>query len=78
MECAEVVEVITEYLEGAMDPRDRRRFDAHLAECEYCQNYLDQMRATVAALGELREDAIAPGDRQALVDAFRGWRERRV
>ena len=76
MTCKELVEVITDYIEGTMAPSDRQRFDAHLEECPYCVNYLEQMRETIAALGELREDSLAPEARDELLAAFRGWRER--
>jgi anti-sigma factor RsiW len=72
--CRELVEIITGYLEGTMQEADRRRFEAHLDECPYCVNYLEQMRQTIAALGELREESIAPNAREALLEAFRGWR----
>ena len=47
MSCKELVEVITDYLEGTMSERDRIRFDAHLEECPWCIEYLDQMRQIV-------------------------------
>jgi anti-sigma factor RsiW len=72
--CAELVEIIPDYLEGTMPQAERRRFEAHLDECRYCANYLEQMRQTIAALGELSEESIAPDAREALLEAFRGWR----
>ena len=60
MSCRELVEVITDYLEGALGPDDRRRFEAHLAACPYCLTYLDQTRARAeleAALPRLRRTA---------------------
>jgi anti-sigma factor RsiW len=74
MSCRELVDVITDYLEGTMAEDDSARFEAHLGECPYCVNYLDQMRDTIAALGELSEDSIDPGTREELLAAFRGWR----
>jgi anti-sigma factor RsiW len=74
MSCRELVEVITDYLDGTMAAEDRARFDAHLAECPYCVNYLDQMRETIASLGELSEEALSPETRAELLAAFRGWR----
>jgi anti-sigma factor RsiW len=74
MSCRELVDVVTDYLEGNMAPQDRRRFDAHLAECPYCVSYLDQMRATIAALGGLTEESISSEARGELLEAFRGWR----
>ena len=74
MSCRELVDVITDYLEGTMAQGDRLRFDAHLAECPYCVNYIDQMRAAVGALGELTEESISSEARGELLQAFRGWR----
>jgi anti-sigma factor RsiW len=74
MSCRELVEVVTDYLEGTMDPQERVRFEAHLVECPYCVNYLAQMRETIAALGELTEDSISSDARAELLAAFRDWR----
>jgi len=74
MTCRELVEVITDYLEGTLPDEDRRRFEEHLDECPYCANYLEQMRLTIATLGELREDSLSPETREELLAAFRGWR----
>ena len=46
MSCRELVDLITDYLEGTMAEADRARFEAHLGECDYCVNYLAQMRDT--------------------------------
>jgi anti-sigma factor RsiW len=73
MSCRELVAVITDYIEGTLAATDRTRFDAHLAECPYCVNYLDQMRDTIAALGELTEESISHEARGELLAAFRGW-----
>jgi anti-sigma factor RsiW len=74
MTCRELVEVITDYLEGTMPASERARFEAHLRECPYCKNYLEQMRETIATVGELREEALEPRVRERMLDAFRGWR----
>jgi anti-sigma factor RsiW len=76
--CQELVEAITDYLEGTMGGEERRRFDAHLAECLHCVRYLEQMRSTLAALGRLEEETISPDLRVRLLESFRGWRERKV
>jgi anti-sigma factor RsiW len=76
MACKEIVEAITAYLEGTLAPVDRSRFDAHLAECPYCTEYLAQMRTTVERLGRLDETTLSPGARNQLLAAFRGWRDR--
>jgi anti-sigma factor RsiW len=76
MACRELVGVISAYLDGTLPAEDRRRFDAHLEECPYCVNYLDQMRETIEALGELAADSIAPERRREIVEAFSAWRNR--
>jgi anti-sigma factor RsiW len=78
MTCAQVVEAITDYLEGTMGGDERQRFDAHLAECPHCVHYLEQMRYTFAAFGRLPQESLNPDLRDRLVDSFRGWRQRRV
>jgi anti-sigma factor RsiW len=76
MTCRELVAVVTDYLEGTMSGEDRRRFEAHLEECPYCVAYVEQMRLTIEALGELTEESISPQAREELLNAFRGWRPR--
>jgi anti-sigma factor RsiW len=76
MSCKELVEVVTDYLEGSMADTDRLRFEAHLEECPYCVNYVDQMRETITVLGELTEESISSEARGELLEAFRGWRGR--
>jgi anti-sigma factor RsiW len=73
MTCRELVEVITEYLEGTLRSDARERFEAHLTECPYCVNYLEQMRVTIEALGDLQEESLDKETREGLVEAFRGW-----
>jgi anti-sigma factor RsiW len=74
MTCRELVGLITDYVEGTLPAADRRRFDQHLEMCEYCANYVEQMRATIMALGELPEETISARVRDELLDAFRGWK----
>jgi anti-sigma factor RsiW len=76
MACNELVQVVTEYLEGTLAEEDRERFDAHLSECPYCVDYVEQFRETIAASGELTLESIAPERRSELLAAFRGWRGR--
>jgi len=73
--CVELVEVVTDYLENAMPAHDRRRFEAHLVDCPFCVTYVEQMRQIGGSLGALADETIAPQTRNALLDAFRGWRE---
>jgi anti-sigma factor RsiW len=72
--CRELVELVTDYLEGALDPSTRGRVDEHLAACPGCRAYLDQMRTTISVTGRLHERDLEPAAREALLHAFRGWR----
>jgi anti-sigma factor RsiW len=72
--CRELVELVTGYLEGALAPAERSRFEAHVAGCRGCRAYLEQMRLTVAALGRLTEADVAPDAEDALRRAFRRWK----
>jgi predicted anti-sigma-YlaC factor YlaD len=71
--CKELVEVVTDYLEGRMPPKERLLFEEHVAFCSWCQTYLDQMRETVRLTGMLTEDDLSPETRDALLDVFRNW-----
>ena len=73
MPCREFVELVTEYLEGGLSARDRARFEVHIAECEYCETYLEQIRQTIRVLGRLPEESLSPEARNALLGAFRTW-----
>lgn len=72
--CREVVELLSDYLEGGLDPFERARVEEHLATCPECTAYLAQLRATIVALGRLREADVPPPILARLVAAFRGWR----
>lgn len=72
--CSELVELVTEYLEGGLLPDDAGRFEEHLTLCPACLAHVDQMRATVEATGRLREADLSPDLADALLAAFRGWR----
>jgi hypothetical protein len=72
--CAEIVELVTEYLEGGLSASERERFEEHLGFCDWCVTYLDQMRQTIETTGRLREEDLDPELQDALIDAFRGWR----
>lgn len=75
--CPELVELVTDYLEGALSRRDRRRFESHLATCEGCQIHLDQIRATRGIAGRLAEEDVAPEALEELLTAFQGWKSAR-
>ncbi len=73
MDCNELVELVTAYLDGSLDPDARARFDAHLLECDGCGNYLQQFRETVRAVGKIRDDELDPAFRNRLLDAFNNF-----
>jgi anti-sigma factor RsiW len=75
LSCQELVELVTDYLEGSLSDQDRARFDDHLAMCTGCRNYLAQMRITIAALGRLSEASISAQARDDLLGAFRNWKK---
>jgi anti-sigma factor RsiW len=73
--CQELVEVVTDYLEGALPRVERLRFEEHLAYCSWCQTYLAQMRETIRVAGSLGEEDLSPQARDELLDVFRRWKE---
>jgi predicted anti-sigma-YlaC factor YlaD len=73
LSCQQVVEVITDYLEGSMGWRDRRRFEKHLRACDGCTLYLAQMRETLSLLGTVPVDTLPPEAQSTLLDAFRDF-----
>jgi len=76
MPCQELVEVVTDYLDGALSAPDRVRFEAHLADCDACRDYVDQFRETISLVGRVEPEQLSPQAREQLLDAFRGWRVR--
>ena len=72
--CQEIVELVTDYLEGAMDAPLRASFDAHLAGCPHCTLYLEQMRAAIRVAGTIKADDLSPEFRAGLLEAFRDFR----
>jgi anti-sigma factor RsiW len=74
--CQELVELVTDYLEGHLPATERARFERHIAGCPNCRTYLEQMRQTIRALGALSEEALAPATRAELLEHFRAWKAR--
>ncbi len=72
--CQRAVELVTDYLEGALSRADRRRFEAHLATCPHCTQYLAQMRATIALTGTISPTDLTPAMRAEFVALYRRWR----
>lgn len=73
LRCKDVVELITEYLEGAMPVSERDRFEVHLSACPGCRHYLDQVRTTIRLAGRLTQDALPSDAWDELLVAFRDW-----
>ena len=74
MACSDFVELVTEYVEGTLSLAERRRFEAHIAECPGCRPYLNQLRHVIRTMGRLTEDTIPEPAKQTLLRAFRDWR----
>jgi anti-sigma factor RsiW len=73
--CQELVELVTDYLEGALIERDRIAFEAHLANCDGCTEYVEQLRTTIELTGAISVDDLSPEAESALLHAFRHWRD---
>ena len=72
--CREFVELVTDYLEGALPDAERARFEAHLAECDGCDGYLEDMRRLVGSLHDAPEPQVDAATREVLLRAFRDLR----
>jgi anti-sigma factor RsiW len=73
MTCQQMVELVTAYLEGRLSPEVRARFEEHLAICDGCQAYVEEMRGTLEALGRLPEERLSSRARDRLLAAFADW-----
>jgi len=76
LSCQELVELVTDYLEGALEAGDLRRFEEHIAGCGGCTRYLAQLRETIRITGTIRTDDLSPEAEQTLLAAFADWRKR--
>jgi anti-sigma factor RsiW len=74
--CTEVVEIVTDYLEGALPAAQAWRFESHLETCPGCTEYVEQMRTVAGSLEGLTDDSLPPEMRKRLMAAFRGLRNR--
>jgi predicted anti-sigma-YlaC factor YlaD len=74
LSCRELVELVTDYLEGRLSSPEQARFEAHLSGCSGCRNYLEQMRLTVQMASKLSEDQLAPESKEELLQLFRHWK----
>ena len=74
LNCRELVELVTAYLEGDLSSGERKRFDAHLSACDGCTMYVEQMRRTIELAGTLRLEDVSREAEEALLGAFRDWK----
>jgi anti-sigma factor RsiW len=72
--CQRAVELVTDYLEGTLSRRERRRFERHLRGCPPCSEYLEQIRTTVRLAGSVEADDLDPATRDGLLDLYRRYR----
>jgi anti-sigma factor RsiW len=74
MNCRQIVELMTDYLEGALSTSDRQRFEAHMLGCDGCTEYLEQLRTTLGLAARVVDESI-PADLEAeLLHVFRNWK----
>jgi anti-sigma factor RsiW len=71
--CQQAVELVTDYLEGSLSRRDRRRFEAHVRTCPNCAAYLEQIKATIALTGAIEADELSDEAAEDLVELYRKW-----
>ena len=72
--CQQAVELVSDYLEGALSRADRRRYEAHLTGCPHCTEYLAQMRKTIELTGTLTPDDLTPQMQDDFIGLYRQWR----
>jgi anti-sigma factor RsiW len=73
LSCQEFVELVTDYLEGALSADETRRFEEHLEWCTWCADYIEQMRTTIALTGRLEGTGLDHAAEAVLLDVFRDW-----
>ena len=78
LSCRELVELVTDYLDGTLSRRDRARFDAHVAACANCTQYVEQFRETIRLTGMLRESDVSAEAEAALLAQFEAWKRGEV
>ena len=75
LNCQEVVELVTDYLEQALLPEMKAKFDGHIAECPGCDTYIEQIQQTILMLRKLTEQQMFPETKQELLEIFRNWKQ---
>ncbi len=72
--CEELVEIVTEYLDGGLSDAERERFEEHVVVCSGCANYLDQIRMTIEIAGRVTVDDLMEETKTDLLAAFKDWK----
>jgi anti-sigma factor RsiW len=72
--CRQAVALVTDYLDGALSPAARARFEAHIADCPHCRTYLEQIRTTIALTGWVEPEALDRQVQDELIGLYRSWR----
>ncbi len=75
LNCQEVVELVTDYLEQALLPEMQTQFEEHVAECPGCDTYMEQVQQTITMLRKLAEQSMFPETKQELLEIFRNWKQ---
>jgi anti-sigma factor RsiW len=75
LSCQEAVELVSDYFEGALPSTEAKRFEAHLAECDGCTTYVEQVRRTIELTGRVSEDVLDERTREGLMKTFRDWKQ---
>jgi hypothetical protein len=78
LNCQELVELVTDYLERTLSTTERVRFETHIAQCERCLTYLDQMQTTIQLMGKLTTESLSPAVRHELLMRFRDWKRQQA
>ena len=75
LNCQEVVELVTDYLEQALLPEKQAQFENHIEKCPGCENFLEQVQQTIMMLRKLSEQQTFPETKQDLLEVFRNWKQ---
>jgi len=76
--CQELVELVTDYLDGSLSRRDRKRFEQHIANCGNCTKYVEQFRETIRLTGTLRTADVSKDAAGELLAQFAAWKNNRL
>ena len=72
--CREAIALVTDYLEGSLNRRQRRRLETHLKDCPNCGRYLEQIRMTIRLIGHVDPEELDPQARDELIGLYRRFK----